>query len=117
MGAAVTGTLEALVDMFAARVVEKLAPILAQPSAAPPPAPLLSKSELAHALGVSTAKIDRLIRAKRIPFRWVGDTKRFDLAVVRSALPEEPVAAPAVTPVQGSLSGVRLLSRRGGTKK
>jgi excisionase family DNA binding protein len=116
MGASFAGALQVFVDMVAARVVEKLAPMLAEPSAAPPPRPLLTKSELANALRVSTATVDRRLREKRIPFVPVGDVKRFDLEAVRAALPEVPASAPAAAPVQGSLSGVRLLSRRGTRK-
>ena len=116
-GAALMETLEAFVDMVASRVADKLRPMLAETSA-PPPSPLLSKGEVASALRVSGATIDWLVRAGRIPFVRVGDVKRFDLEVVRSALGERLARAadrPAAE-VQGPLFGVRRLSR-GGTKK
>src|SRR5579864_6861004 len=40
----------------------------------------------AHALGVSTATIDRLCRDGRIPYVHVRDARRFELDAVRSAL-------------------------------
>jgi excisionase family DNA binding protein len=77
------------------------------------PAPLLTKQQLAAALGVSTATIDRLCREGTIPFVPVGDSRRFDLASVRQAL--EARAATNVTPPQlapePSPSGVRRLTR------
>jgi excisionase family DNA binding protein len=51
---------------------------------------LLDKRALAHALGVSTATVDRLCRANRIPFVRVRDARRFDLAAVREALAVPP---------------------------
>ncbi len=48
-----------------------------------PPLPLLDKRALAHALGVSTASVDRLCRQGRIPFVLVGEVRRFDLEAVR----------------------------------
>jgi excisionase family DNA binding protein len=104
------GTLETLVEMVADRVVEKLRPILAAPTSSVAQAPLASKSEVASALHVSPATIDRLVRAGRIPFVRVGDVRRFDLECVRAALVEQRSAAPAKPPVQGPMSGVRLLS-------
>jgi excisionase family DNA binding protein len=82
---------------------------------APEPAPLLSKQQLAAALGVSTATIDRLCREGAIPFLPVGDSRRFDLGSVRQALearaaeelPESSPHAPEDRP-----SGVRVLSKR-----
>ena len=49
-------------------------------------APLVDKRTLAHALGVSTASVDRLCREGRIPFVLVGEVRRFDLDAVRAAL-------------------------------
>jgi excisionase family DNA binding protein len=85
--------------------------------AATPAAPLLDKRALAHALGVSTATVDRLCRTKRIPFVVVGDARRFDLESVRAALtatgvePDPKRVAPAAS---ATLRGVRLLTRGGG---
>ena len=52
------------------------------------PVALVDKKTLAHALGVSTASVDRLCREGLIPFVLVGDVRRFDLDAVRSALAE-----------------------------
>ena len=87
---------------------------------APPADPLLDKRALAHALGVSTAKVDRLCREGRIPFVRVGEVRRFDLAAVRAALEagdererDERGKPPAdAAPPAGRVAGVRLLSRR-----
>jgi hypothetical protein len=81
---------------------------------APEPAPLLSKQQLAIALGVSTATLDRLCREGAIPFLPVGDSRWFDLASVRQALEtragkELPGSPPAPEARPG---GVRLLSKR-----
>jgi hypothetical protein len=79
------------------------------------PAPLLSKQQLALALGVSTATIDRLSRERAIPFLIVGDARRFELVSVRQALEARAAEEPAATPklaTEASPSGVRLLSRR-----
>jgi excisionase family DNA binding protein len=81
---------------------------------APEPTPLLSKQQIATALGVSTATIDRLCRERAIPFVTVGDSRRFDLLNVRQALearaaeelPAPPPHAPEARP-----SGVRRLTR------
>jgi excisionase family DNA binding protein len=105
-----TGTLETLVEMVADRVAEKLRPMLAAPALSAAPAALASKSEVASALRVSPASIDRLVRAGRIPFVRVGDVRRFDLESVRAALAEQRSAAAAKPQPQGPLSGVRLLS-------
>jgi excisionase family DNA binding protein len=105
-----TGTLEALVEMVADRVAEKLRPMLAVPMSSAASPPLASKSEVASALRVSPASIDRLVRAGRIPFVRVGDVRRFDLESVRAALADERSAAAAKPRAQGPLSGVRLLS-------
>jgi excisionase family DNA binding protein len=75
---------------------------------------LLDKRDVAHALGVSTATIDRLCRQQRIPFVLVGEVRRFDLAAVRGALAEQrPVAqASAGTADRRVAPGaIRLLSR------
>jgi hypothetical protein len=77
---------------------------------------LLDKRALAHALGVSTATVDRLCRARRIPFVIVGDVRRFDLACVRAALATAPAEAEPkrLAPADAaSLRGVKLLTRGG----
>ena len=82
---------------------------------APEPTPLLSKQQLAAALGVSTATIDRLCRERAIPFLTVGDSRRFELVAVRQAL-EARAAGEATEPPQAlpevSTGGVRRLTRR-----
>jgi excisionase family DNA binding protein len=80
---------------------------------------LLDKRALAHALGVSTATVDRLCRANRIPFVRVGDVRRFDLAAVREALATPPAqpSPPGLTSAPSSLMrGVKLLTRGNGAK-
>lgn len=85
-------------------------------SAAPnTPSPLADKRSCAHALGVSTATVDRLSRSGRIPFVIVGDVRRYDLAAVRAALDAHD-AKPAPRPATSDpipLRGVRLLGRGG----
>jgi excisionase family DNA binding protein len=83
-----------------------------------PPSPLLDKRALAHALGVSTATVDRLCRQGRIPFVLVGEVRRFDLEAVRSALAahweqaKKPIRpGPGRTEGSSPIPGVRLLSR------
>jgi hypothetical protein len=82
-----------------------------------PTSPLVDKRGLAHALGVSTASVDRLCRSGRIPFVTVGEVKRFDLEAVRTVLtaPSPDTASPLeITPsaaAPSTPSGFRLLSR------
>ncbi len=80
----------------------------------PSDAALLSKQQLASALAVSTATIDRLCREHTIPFLTVGDSRRFELARVREAL-EARTAETTKPPRQPEANpgGVRVLSRRG----
>jgi len=88
--------------------------------ATPPTAPsmqLVDKRSCAHALGVSVATLDRLVRERRIPFRVVGDCKRFVLADVLAAFEEHKATAkvtapPHVASLEEPIPGVRLLSRR-----
>jgi excisionase family DNA binding protein len=77
------------------------------------PAPLADKRSAAHALGISSATLDRLVAAGRVPFVRVGDHRRYDLAQVRAALATTP-AAPTRPAPRERLGGVRLLSRRAG---
>jgi hypothetical protein len=96
------------------------------PARVTPPAPmasmppLLDKRELARALGVSVATIDRLDREGQ-PFLRVGDVKRYDLATVHAWHRERSVPVPPSAPPHAAAplpapepSGVRLLSRRRG---
>jgi excisionase family DNA binding protein len=79
------------------------------------PAPLLTKQELASALRVSTATVDRLCRDGKIPIVRVGESRRFDLASVRCALEALSVQQPPTPPSQPAseaATGVRLLTRR-----
>jgi hypothetical protein len=80
--------------------------------------PLLDKRALAHALGVSTATVDRLCRHGRVPYVHVGDVRRFDLDAVRSALRvhgpgpiKEQTLARQPGPDAAPARDVRLLSR------
>jgi hypothetical protein len=68
---------------------------------------LLSKSELAAALGVSGATIDR---DAAIPYVIVGDSRRYNLDTVLDALAEKSTRVQAPT---APTIGVRLLSRGG----
>jgi excisionase family DNA binding protein len=72
---------EALLDRLATLVAERvqLAPQQTSPG-------LLSKRTLAQHLECSTATIDRLCREGKLPYRLVGDSRRFDLDEVRAAL-------------------------------
>jgi|GEM_PF-2629562 predicted DNA-binding transcriptional regulator AlpA len=56
-----------------------------RPAPPTPPTPLLSRRELAAALGVSPASLDRLTR-QGMPRLMVGATPRYDLAAVREWL-------------------------------
>jgi len=89
----------------------------APPNSVTPP-PLLDKRALAHAMGVSTAKIDRLVRSGEIQYVLVGEVRRFDLEAVRAALEARRQerdrarrSAPDLARVPGLPSDVRLLSR------
>jgi len=82
------------------------------------PTPLLDKRALAHALGVSTAKIDRLVRSGEIQYVLVGEVRRFDLDAVRVALEARRQerdrargSAPELARAPGLPSDIRLLSR------
>jgi excisionase family DNA binding protein len=109
------GALRAQADAIDAQalVLDATAPV---PLRAPEPAPLLSKQQIAAALGVSTATVDRLCRERAIPFVTVGDSRRFDLANVRQALEARAAEELPALPSQGSEdrpSGVRRLTRGG----
>jgi hypothetical protein len=69
--------------LVAAAVAEALA--ARAPARPAPPTPLLSRRELAEALRVSSAQIDRLARAG-CPVVRIGATPRYDLAAVRAWL-------------------------------
>ena len=63
--------------------------------------PLVDKRALAHALGASSATVDRLRRQRRIPYVHVGDVRPFDVETVRAALRAtgpDPVNAPYADP-------------------
>jgi hypothetical protein len=88
------------------------------PAAPNPMTPLLDKRALAHALGVSTAKIDRLVRRGEIQCVLVGEVRRFDLDAVRVTLEARRQerdrarkSAPDLARAPGLPSDVRLLSR------
>src|SRR5580658_5708122 len=69
---------------------------------------LVDKRDLAHALGVSPATIDRLCRAGRIPFIRVGDVRRFDPVAVRAALEQGPGVAASATSAASTSTRVRV---------
>lgn len=91
-------------DLLLAPLAARLAPIVAELVVAglrgaerAGHAPLVDKRELARALAVSVATVDRLCRADSdapIPFVIVGDSRRFDLAAVRAALESRPAERP-----------------------
>jgi len=115
--------LVALLDLVRTAAREGTAQALnaARPTDLPLPAPLIDKREIARALGISTAKVDRLCRDHRIPFVRVGDVRRFDLVAVREALTEQREGvehAEVSVPNRASsrIAGVRLLSRRPGSR-
>jgi len=87
------------------------------PAAPKPVTPLVDKKTLAHALAVSTAKVDRLVKKGEIAYVMVGEVRRFDLEAVRIALAKRQErengagSAPDLARVSAEPSGVRLLSR------
>jgi excisionase family DNA binding protein len=109
----------ALLDLIREAAREGVAQALATQVAGEPSGDLdalLNKRALAHALGVSTATVDRLCRTRRIPFVVVGDARRFDLAAVRAALATTPSSpSPKLAPPEeaAGLHGVKLLTRGG----
>lgn len=62
----------------------------------PEPAPALTASQLADALGVGLEQVNRLARDRRIPFINVGtgvrEDRRYDLDAVKAALTVAPRA-------------------------
>ncbi|HEV3189330.1 MAG TPA: hypothetical protein VGY54_02475 [Polyangiaceae bacterium] len=112
--------LSALLELVRAAARDGATQALAARSAAVPtiPQPLLDKRALAHALGVSTATVDRLCRERRVPYVHVGEVRRFDLEAVRAALgvgrqEAQPARGSASEQARGSTLGgeIRLLSR------
>lgn len=79
-------------------IAREVAAELRGTSAEQPMAPLLTKQGLATALDCSTATIDRLAREGRVPYRLVGDRRRFDLEEVRAALPFTPAGRAEAKP-------------------
>jgi excisionase family DNA binding protein len=80
--------LDDLVDAIVERVAER--------TGAKEPAPhvgRLSTAKLAEALGVSRAKVHELAENKTLPFVWVGDHRKFDLAECLAALKSQPAPA------------------------
>jgi excisionase family DNA binding protein len=110
IGRDLSGALDALVERVAERVVERMTPVFENKAPSPPGATLLSKSELASELHVSTATVDRLVRAGRLPFARVGDARRFDVDAVRRALEERGGGAPTTSEPGVAVGDVRLLS-------
>jgi excisionase family DNA binding protein len=91
-----------------AQVLEATAPAAAR---VVEPSPLLSKQQLAAALGVSTATVDRLCRERAIPFLTVGDSRRFELLAVREALAMRKAEEPPSSARAALETGVRRLTR------
>jgi hypothetical protein len=106
--ARILALVEELLDALLPAPAEPAPP---SPALSSPPPPLVDKRELARALAVSVATIDRLDREGQ-PHVRIGDAKRYDVAAVlawhreRSARADAPEAGPI------ALSGVKLLSRR-----
>jgi excisionase family DNA binding protein len=93
----------------------------AQPrqTAAPPSTkpPLVDTRDCAHSLGVSTATVNRMVQAGRIPFITVGESRRFEMGPVLAALEHHGATRnvrEATSKNRVVLPGVRLLSRRKG---
>ncbi len=105
MGSEVSDVEEMLAAETARIVLEEMR------DATPPPqkAPLLSKSQIAQALGVSVATVDREV-AEGMPCVIVGASRRFDFDAVRAWL-EAKAATRLANPPKGSAAPVRLLSR------
>ncbi len=104
-------------DELAALVRDAVRDELAAHAPAASPGQLVDKRELARALGISPAGVDRLVRAGKIPHLVVGEVRRFDLGEVRKALAANMAPIPpAVTKTapREVVPGVRLLSRRAG---
>jgi hypothetical protein len=92
---------------FTAELMDSFAGRLASVGAPAPTPRLLCKSELAAALGVSVATIDR---DAMIPYVIVGDSRRYNLDAVLEALAAKSTRVEAhATPT----TGVRLLTRGG----
>ena len=88
-----------LADRIAARVVERLTPILAAPPPEPMPTGLVDKRTAAKAVGVSMPTLDRLTR-EGASVHAVGARRRFDIAELRAwftARGRKPTKASAST--------------------
>jgi hypothetical protein len=70
--AGLTGFLDGLVELIAARVVDQL-----KPGTAVPEKLLLTKQELAQAWGCSTSSVDRM-RLEGLPTVLIGESPRFN---------------------------------------
>jgi hypothetical protein len=107
--------IHAAVDALLDALLDGPAPSTAPPLAPAPAAPLCDKREIARALSVSVATVDRLDREGQ-PHVRIGDAKRYDLAAVlawhreRSERPETAPTLPPANETNGS-PGVRRLSR------
>jgi predicted DNA-binding transcriptional regulator AlpA len=86
-----------------------LAELRSETQRAPAKGPLLSKQQLAQALGVSVATIDREV-TRGLPCVVVGASRRFDESAARAWL-ETQAASRLAEPPKGSAAPVRLLSR------
>ena len=105
---------------FDARIEAVLRRVLGDRKEAAPvaTAPLVDKQTLGRLLTCSTAKIDKLVRAEKIPYLFVGEVRRFDVASVRAALSAPATPARATEPPRdatpGLVPGVRMLRRNNG---
>lgn len=105
--------IHAAVDALIDALLDSVEPTYPSPASIAP-ASLIDKRELARALNVSVATVDRLDREGQ-PFLRIGDAKRYDLASVLAWHRERPVQLadqPASSAVPIPESGVRRLSRR-----
>lgn len=90
--------LDRLADRIADRLAERLGP------AKPAPSPLLDRSGIAQALGVSLSSIDRMVK-DGCPCLRILDARRFEFEAVKAWLRDDPSGA-MLTPKEAA----RLLS-------
>ena len=75
---------------------------------------LRTTHECAAELRISVATLNRMVKAGKVPWVPVGESKRFDMTKVRAALAAttEAKTSPTLAPAQPAPSGVRCLSRK-----
>lgn len=89
IGAQLMGALRAMLGELVGQAVVEAVDELR--SAEPLRPVLLSREQLAQALGISTATLHRLVRAG-CPCVWVGDTRRYQLDAVLTGLESRKAA-------------------------